>query len=126
MNFASPLQLEWIDGHDWRLLSGFTYSTTIGDLGTIIVPAGFVTDFASVPRGLWNLFPPTGTYGKAAVIHDALYRMSGVRRDIADQVFLEAMGCLGVSWLTRHTIYSAVRTFGRGAYKEKKAEEAAA
>lgn len=36
------------------------------------VPDGFVTDGASVPRALWWLFPPTGRYFLAAVVHDYL------------------------------------------------------
>jgi len=40
------------------------------------VPAGYRTDFASIPRPipwpLWPLLPPVGRSGKAAVIHDWL------------------------------------------------------
>src|SRR3989337_2340350 len=35
------------------------------------VPDGYKTDGASVPAGLWALYPPfTGNYRSAAVIHD--------------------------------------------------------
>jgi hypothetical protein len=44
----------------------------------IIVPAGYVTDFASVPEGLWNLFPPLGMWARAAIIHDYLYSTGGI------------------------------------------------
>lgn len=44
----------------------------------IRVPAGFVTDFASIPRAFWVVLPPTGKYGKAAVVHDYLYVMGGI------------------------------------------------
>lgn len=118
-SFKTPLILEYGDGYEWRLVQGFRYDTDLLAAGAVYVPAGFETDFASIPRPLWNLFPPTGRYGKAAVIHDYLYRKSGVKRDLADQIFLEAMDCLGVSWLTRHLIYRAVRLFGGGAYQTK-------
>ncbi len=115
-NFLTPLHLEYIDGRRWRLLAGFSYSTLVGGAKDIHVPAGFETDFASIPRGLWNLFPPTGAYGKAAVIHDFLYRMWGTSRKDADKIFLEAMAVLDVDRVTRYTLYSAVRMFGGHAY----------
>jgi len=39
----------------------------------ITIPKGFVTDYASVPRYLWWLYPPVGGYDDAAVVHDYLY-----------------------------------------------------
>lgn len=118
-SFNAPLYLEYGDGHEWRLTQGFRYDTDLLAAGAVYVPAGFETDFASIPRPLWNIFPPTGKYGKAAVIHDFLYRKSGVPREKADKIFLEAMECLGVGWWTRQTIYRAVRLFGGHAYQPK-------
>lgn len=43
----------------------------------ILVPAGFVTDFASIPWGVRNLFPPNGPWARPAIIHDLLYRIEG-------------------------------------------------
>ena len=42
-------------------------------VGIVVVPAGFATDFASVPRAFWRLLPPFGEYMLAAVVHDYLY-----------------------------------------------------
>lgn len=111
-SFLTPLHLEYLDGRRYRLLLGFHYVTLIGGLGSIQVPAGFETDFASVPRFFWRLFPPTGEYGKAAVIHDYLYRCTTLDRDVCDRIFLEGMEELGVNWWTRHAMYRAVRIFG--------------
>ena len=36
--------------------------------GVLTVPAGFPTDFASIPRGLWNVLPPIGKYDAGAEI----------------------------------------------------------
>lgn len=115
--FNSKLSLEWIDGHDWKVQTQFEYTTDISQIGTIVVPAGFVTDFASIPRGLWNLFPPTGKYGPAAVIHDFLYRDTKFDRELCDQVFEEAMEVLKVNFFARKIIYRAVRMFGGYARK---------
>jgi hypothetical protein len=114
--FLSPLRMENIDGHTMKLIAPLRYQTEIDPaLGVIKVQAGFITDFASVPRGLWNLFPPNGTYVPAAVVHDWLYRRTIIDRKICDRVFEEAMQCLGVSWFTRKLIYRAVRLFGEAA-----------
>ena len=77
-----------------------------------IVPAGFETDFASVPRGLWNIFPPFGRYSKAAVLHDYLYRCSSMERKTCDKIFLDCMEALGVPWRKRKAMYYGVRMFG--------------
>lgn len=87
-------------------------------VGSLIVPEGFRTDGASVPRLFWNLIPPWGRYGAAAVVHDYLYRKQEFARATADAVLLEAMEACGVGFLTRKTIYSAVRLFGWAAWRE--------
>jgi Protein of unknown function (DUF1353) len=88
-------------------------------LGRIEVESGFDTDYASVPRIFWSIYPPDGSYTEAAVIHDALYfyQTAGLNRPAitraqADTVFLEAMTALGVPWLRRRIIYAAVRSGG--------------
>jgi hypothetical protein len=101
------------DGKTWYLREEFGYD--IGSEGSghsIEVPVGFLTDFASVPRPLWWLFPTWGRYGNAAVIHDFCYSQHCVTRRRADQIFLEAMGVLGVGRFTRLVLFSAVRMFG--------------
>jgi hypothetical protein len=107
------LYLRFIDGCQWRLTEPYYYS---GEKWCGKVPRGFITDFASVPRILWNILPPTGQYGPAAVIHDYLYRTAAVPRCDADWTFLEAMTRLGVPYLVRHAMYRAVRLFGGAAY----------
>jgi hypothetical protein len=96
-----------------------SFSYDVGSEGsgdTITVPEGFQTDFASVPRLFWWIIPTWGSYGNAAVIHDFLYQNGLRTRKEADDIFLEAMGVLGTSWLTRHIMYWAVRIFGYFAY----------
>ena len=137
-SFTTPLEVEFMDGHSWKLHSAFTYHLGEPNAPDFIeVPVGFITDFASIPRILWVVLPPTGPYGKAAVIHDWLYQggkviseypvmdkeggaifvrqshyMLAGRRD-ADAVLLEAMGVLGVHWWTKFVIYAGVRIGGK-------------
>jgi len=89
----------------------FTYGVNGGGW-TYTVPKGFVTDFASIPRIFWMVFPPIGKYARAAVIHDYLYRLKGCSRFTADAVFREAMYQLCVPVWKRILIYYAVRIFG--------------
>ena len=118
-SFTTKLRLEYLDGREWRVLEDFLYEVGTEGSGIVVtVGAGFETDFASIPRGLWNLFPPTGPYGKAAVVHDCLYRTQAlmgqpITRKRADDIFLEAMGVLHVGRFTKYTVYWAVR-FGGG------------
>jgi len=117
-SFLDPLNLEYIDGRSWKVITEFDYAVGSKDSNVIIhIPVGFITDFASVPQVLWNLVPPTGTYGKAAVVHDALYRnpvVMGLQIDrfLADSIFFEAMTVLNVKWLTKRILYWGVRLGG--------------
>jgi hypothetical protein len=95
--------------------------------GIIVIPAGFETDFASIPRVFWNILPPIGQYLEAAVVHDYLYSMGtdlfmSADRKTADLVFLELMERSGVPIFRRHVIYRAVRLFGRWAWKNHERE----
>lgn len=82
-------------------------------LGRVInVPAGFETDFASVPRVLWTIVPPWGEYFKATIVHDYLYVIGTVPRAEADAIFLELMERAGVSRLRRTVMYLGVRAGG--------------
>lgn len=119
-DFRTPLRLEYIDGRDWKIIQYFRYVSEDVLERAVVVPRGFVTDFASIPRFLWRVLPPTGKYGKAAVIHDFLYRTeAGATRAQADAVFLEAMSDLGVGFLKRYAMYLAVRLFGSRAYLKR-------
>lgn len=110
------------DCRSWILCERFRY--WIDGTSAITVPEGFVTDFASIPRLFWNIMPPWGKYGKAAVVHDFLYRFGGkigggkrLSRSTCDGIFRDAMSVLGVPWITRSTMWGAVRAFGWAAWK---------
>jgi len=106
------------DGKTWIILNDFGYEIGEEGSGNIInVPIGTYTDFASIPRPLWAIFPRWGKYGNAAVIHDWMYWDQSRSRREADDIFLEGMDILEVSELKRRTIYYAVRLFGWIAWK---------
>ncbi len=119
-SFTSPLKIEPVDDNmtKWKLLEPFEFY--IDEEGRRIyykVPAGFITDFASVPKIFWNILPPWGKYGKAAVLHDYLYRTKLVSRKKADEIFLLSMKVLKVSFCKRYLMYLAVRIFGKKAWE---------
>lgn len=119
-SFTTPLDVrEADDGDHWKLLSEFDYERgRLGSGDIIRVPVGFITDFASVPRILWNILPPIGLAGKAAVIHDWLYSGQPFSRAACDGIYLEAMKALGVGWAVRYSMYAGVRAGGWAAWRE--------
>jgi hypothetical protein len=105
------LLMEDLDGERFVLLARLVYHSEALNMSWSI-PEGFQTDLASIPRLLWALLPKTGAYDRAAVVHDYLYFHNGVTRGQADGVLREAMKDLGVSWITRQTIWAGVRSGG--------------
>jgi hypothetical protein len=67
-----PTLSPFADQTTWLLVRPFRYQILDTDF-VIDVPAGFVTDFASIPRSLWTLASPHGFYSRASIIHDLLY-----------------------------------------------------
>lgn len=109
--FLSSLILKDETGESMELYMPLVYRSD--KLGReIVVPAGFETDFASIPRFFHRLIPKNGLYDKAAVIHDYLYSTGVVAKQDADLVFFEAMLVLGVPSWKRNVMYLAVHWFG--------------
>jgi Protein of unknown function (DUF1353) len=77
----------------------------------IVVPKGFVSDLASIPRALWFLVAPWDI-ALESLFHDQLYRTQPVERLIADAELYAMMEKRGVGWLTRKLVYRGVRIFG--------------
>ena len=94
--------------------------------GKIIVPAGFRTDLASVPKALWSIIPNSGKHTFAAVAHDYLYAnnrksSNGIfdfSRANCDEIFYNKMRHYQVGKLKARTMWLAVRTFGWQFYKK--------
>jgi hypothetical protein len=129
--FGSELAVRAVSATTWRLTEPLVWTGTKGD--TFTVPAGFVTDFATIPRFLHWLVSPYGPYTRAAVLHDWLlvelanWSQNWAARDEpypgnpiganlppadsrdADGIFRRVMQDLGVSWAKRWTMWAAVR-----------------
>ena len=83
----------------------------------VLIPAGYLTDGASVPRPFWSFIPPWGQYGQAAVVHDYLCdygqvnvgnELVNIERVDIDQVMIESMSVLKVPFVTRFFITLAL------------------
>ena len=90
----------------------------------VLVPTGFVTDFASIPKNFWTLLRPDGEYTYAAIIHDYLYWAQPRSREEADQIFKMAMQDFGISAVEVELIYGAVRFVGRFAWNANAKQKA--
>lgn len=111
--FLTPLKVEEVDEFEgtWKLTEPLAFqSDALGT--TVVVPFGFVTDFASVPRILVIYDLVGGKCNKAAVVHDWLYTTQQVDRQAADRVLAEAIQASGYSAFTASVFYAAVRVGG--------------
>jgi hypothetical protein len=114
--FTTKLIVSEHENGSWRLEQPLVY---VGAKEQFTVPAGFLTDFASVPKMFWNIIPPTGKHTKAAVLHDWFYREpTGVSQKDGDGIFRRIMREEGVGKSKRYVMWSMVRMFGWRSYQK--------
>ena len=122
--FLTALDVCCLDDGLWRLDAPLVYESD--ELACIVeVPAGFVTDFASVPRVPFVYMLWGDRAHHEAVIHDYLYRIDSapvVVRERADAVFLEAMQCRGKSCFVCRPMYLGVRLGGGNSYHQRRVD----
>ena len=101
----------------WQFVEDFSYVSD--KFGSITVPKGFITDFASIPRfalGIIDDDSPTILFASAP--HDKLfscpYTDAGRKLSFSqcNEVLTEAMRWCGASWLERSIVAAAVSTGG--------------
>jgi hypothetical protein len=92
---------------------------------SVRVPAGFVTDFASIPRAFWSVSRPDGLYTYPAIVHDYLYWEQTTSREVADQILRFGMEDFKVDPVTIRTIYASVRVGGGFAWESNQRLKAA-
>lgn len=106
----------------WRVTSAFRFYFTLnGQTVWVYVPAGYLTDGASVPRIFWDAIPPWGAYGQAAVVHDMLCeyltvftddgKEVSITRKQADNILRDALKVLNIPTRTRWFIYAGVKLY---------------
>jgi hypothetical protein len=115
----TPVELQegGYDTQQYTLLADFRVNEPSG---SFIVPAGFQTDFASIPRAVWSLMDPEDPVIQyPSVSHDWKYSNQGrvspallLTKQQADQYLAYDMGVCGANWFQRKMVLSAVSAFG--------------
>lgn len=115
MSVYGPLVVELCDdSRQWRLVEPLSWRDPDGVLRE--VPAGFVSDFASVPRLMRPFALDDAATAKAAVFHDYAYRVALPGRRWADDLFYHQLRGNGVPVLFAWCYWLGVRLFGWIAY----------
>jgi len=120
----APVFEAFIDGRQW-MLQGYLIHRFGRTPHVLIVPAGFVTDLASVPDLAEPLLPRNGEYSTAAIIHDYLYWTQACTREQSDNLMSIVMKETGVVGWKDLLIHSAVRLGGQRPWdlnRERKAD----
>jgi hypothetical protein len=107
---------------DMHYLVGFSDRSTL----SVLVPAGFVSDLASIPRLFWSIpgFSPLDRSGRPAIFHDWCYstRSTGILPEFsrlqADDALSACLEDEGENVVIRALIEEAVRAFGAGHWKK--------
>ena len=125
MPFTTPLKVELIDDlanngqGEWALLEPLIYVDNKGYQH--VVPSGFTTDFASVPRapGVYAVFGNRAH--RPAVLHDYYCRTAQDKRSRSrgDELFLEAMLGINMPFWQAWSMWNAVRGYTDQLYPEK-------
>lgn len=113
VQYLSPLVVERVE-QGWRLYSEFRVNV---DGEAITIPAGYFTDFASVPRLPLAYYLAGGRGVRAATLHDYLYEKRHPR-DWADSVFYHALLAEGEPKFIAKAMHDAVRLAGGSQYRE--------
>lgn len=97
---------KWHQNTNWMLL--YDYISPEG----ILIPAGFISDGASVPLLVKWIISPTGKIFPAALVHDYLLHV-GCDWDMANKAFHKELQHVGISKLRTFVIMSSVRVYGK-------------
>lgn len=102
----------------WILLEDMVYNTPRGQF---TVPAGYLTDHASVPRAFTAVVPPVkSAIAEASILHDWFYNKDSedVPREFADECLKELTKANGGSCTLANTAWVAVRAAASGLYND--------
>lgn len=91
-----------------------------GERIAVVVPPGFVSDFASMPWWARPFIAAVGRAAEAAVLHDWLYAVGDARdkgaRQRADRLFRKALCRQRVNSVQRFIMFWSVRVAGKASF----------
>ena len=125
LRLATPGTINLPREAQYILAQDYTVSFTLdGETRHLTVPAGTLTDLASVPRVARGYIGRVGPHLEAAIVHDFLYRAWRDLPDVkptsdmqlfADTVMLAGMRAAGME-IKADVIYRSLRWFGKAAF----------
>lgn len=124
--FLSKLDIQAERPDFWSVASELVWCDPT--YGRLVVPKGFLTDLASIPRALRNLpaFDPDGLSRRPAVVHDWLYQVQSHPKLWCDGFLRDAMIAEGCSKADAEAFYEAVHLFGQSSWDADHARTMAA
>jgi hypothetical protein len=110
-SFSGDPVTRWLcDGRNMQLVEDFSYTDPAGKVWS--VPAGFITDGASIPKCLWSAVggPFEGVYRNASIPHDYVCKTHTTieERRLGDLMFRSACLCAGCSEDDANRLYAGV------------------
>jgi len=105
----------WWKKSNWKLHKKYETAN-----GHYVIPKGFVSDGASIPRALLRVFSPTGRYFGAAILHDYLLKNppiqvkanSSSHWQLANNEFKAELEALSIQKWRIAILVSGVRAWG--------------
>ena len=123
----APLVQPFANAENWVLHTDLVYR--VGKTrDSVVVPAGFVTDFASIPKRLQSFFSVHGPWLVAGIVHDYLYwnqGESGCSREEADGIFRLVMLENNATRFESEAMHTALVLAGRAAWDANAADRRA-
>ena len=114
--YHDTLRVDLIETNTWLLARPLRVTFEPGlnglEASNIMVPRGFVTDFASVPRIPLAYLAMGGIGERAAVVHDYLCTERFTTSSVAADVFGACLKADKVPWWKRVLMVRAVKWFG--------------
>lgn len=118
MPFETDLELRHRPGHvRWEVIQPLTYRAADGRV--VEVPAGYLSDLASVPQLARRIVDPqTPQARRPSVVHDYVYTHLTHRfsKAEADRILYDALREEGMNTALAWLMWKAVRLGGRGSW----------
>jgi len=103
MNFYKNIVISPLPKHKYMIKREIKYKNTI-------IPVGFVTNGADIPRLFWSFYPPNRSdYLPAVVVHDYLCSVEEYQK--ADRYFEEILKALGIKKKDVLILWGGVRFY---------------
>jgi len=105
---GQSLYTERVAPHRFKLTKDVPVQLSTGQ--SLFIPAGYITDFASVPRIFWAVVMPVGRHNLAVLVHDYLIDQEYPRR-FCDQQLKHFLYISNVHPVKARAMYAMCRMY---------------